>query len=189
MSAEGVPLYFTTEAYVDWWARGANYPTGDEIRYAVGSVGRDRGPELLVELFWEDLLTPEAAAATVGGVWNGAEYPDQCLDRLWWLVLFDLAGYTRNGKPAERPDRQLRLYRGSVPERRGDWSWTDDLTVARGYADGTRAQRPTGAVWTALVEPFRLLARNDGPDSRDESEYVVDTDGLAIERLDEGRPA
>ena len=31
-----------------------------------------------------------------------------------------------------------------------------------------------------MVEPWRLLACNDGPDNRDEAEYVVDTDGLTI---------
>jgi len=52
--------------------------------------------------------------------------------------------------------------------------------VATGYAQGTRARRPTGTVWQALVEPWRLLARNEGPDNRDEAEYVVDTDGLDV---------
>jgi hypothetical protein len=34
-------------------------------------------------------------------------------------------------------------------------------------------------VWTAIVEPWRLLARN--LEAREgEPEYVVDTDGLAI---------
>ncbi|WP_143086266.1 hypothetical protein [Amycolatopsis saalfeldensis] len=50
--------------------------------------------------------------------------------------------------------------------------------TARAYAvDGVRG-RPSGAIWTALVEPDRLLARNR---DRDEFEYVVDTAGLTIE--------
>jgi hypothetical protein len=93
-----------------------------------------------------------------------------------WRVLFKYAGYTVDGKPAERPPEPLELWRGSVPERCTDWSWTDNRDVAQWYANGYR-RRPQGTVWQATVEPWRLLARNT---ERNEGEYVVDTDGLVL---------
>lgn len=179
MTSVPVPLVFTVEAMVEHFAIHGE-PTGVELFEATGRLGRNHGPALLADLEAEGLLTADAAAVNVGAVWNGAEYPDRCLHRGTWRALFSLAGYTVNGTPAARPDVALTLYRGSVPERRADWSWTDRLDVATGYALGTRASRPIGTVWQATVEPRRLLARNDGPDYRNESEYVVDTDGLDI---------
>ncbi|GLY38299.1 hypothetical protein Amsp01_043230 [Amycolatopsis sp. NBRC 101858] len=70
------------------------------------------------------------------------------------------------------------MYRGSVADRRADWSWTDSRDVARTYAAGGFGGRLPGAIWTAMVEPERLLARHT---DRDEFEYVVDTAGLVIE--------
>lgn len=116
-----------------------------------------------------------AADARVG------KYPDLYLHHDDWRDLFGLAGYTHNGAAAERPHGTLRLYRGSVAERRDHhWSWTDRLEIATGYARGTRARRPLGKVWQADVEPWRLMARNGDPEGRNESEYVVDTAGLVI---------
>ncbi|MFJ9782650.1 hypothetical protein ACIRSS_23920 [Amycolatopsis sp. NPDC101161] len=69
------------------------------------------------------------------------------------------------------------LYRGSVAAHRGNWSWTDSRDVARTYAAGGFGGRLPGAIWTALVEPERLLARNT---DRDEYEYIVDTEFLPL---------
>lgn len=169
----------TVEEMIDHFS-GVGEPTGDELTAAVSRLGRNAGPPLLADLLAEYLLTASAAAAVIGDVWSMAEYPDHYLAHDRWRELFALAGYTRNGKGAARPTNAITLYRGSVPERRADWSWTDQLSVAVGYASGTRAQRPLGKVWSAEVEPWRLLARNDGPSGRNESEYVVDTDELVI---------
>ena len=94
-----------------------------------------------------------------------------------WRDLFELAGYTEDGKPAERPAEPLTLYRGSVPERKALWSWTDNREVAARYASGNYYRRPSGILWVATVDPWRLLARNT---DRSEYEYVVDTEGLVI---------
>ncbi len=91
--------------------------------------------------------------------------------------MFELSGYTVDGVPAHRPEESMVLYRGSVPELRKNWSWTDSRAVAEKYADGEHYSRPLGRVWTATVEPWRLMASNR---DRAEREYVVDTDGLAI---------
>lgn len=178
MAAVELPYVFTVDEMLAHLVEHGE-PTGEELSTALGRLGRNDGPALLFDLLHEGLLTAETARLT-GTTWNAAEYPDRAIPHQTWRELFTIAGYTRNGQPAERPAEPLQLYRGSVLERRGDWSWTDRLDVATGYAHGTRARRPLGKVWTADVEPWRLLARNEGKDNRHESEYVVDTDGLAI---------
>ncbi|MBO0657059.1 hypothetical protein J1792_31285 [Streptomyces triculaminicus] len=107
-----------------------------------------------------------------------AEYPDAALDRPAWRWLFASAGFTANGRPAQRPERPVELWRGSVPERRADWSWSILRIVAEGYATGTGARRPTtGRLYRTVAPPASLFAHNTG---RGEDEYVLDTDGLTI---------
>jgi hypothetical protein len=107
-----------------------------------------------------------------------ADYPDRVLGHDWWREVFAAAGYTEDGLRVSRPTAPQQLYQGSVADRHADWSWTDSRDVARTYAAGGFGGRLPGAIWTAIVEPERLLARNT---DRDEFEYAVDTDGLVIE--------
>lgn len=168
---------FTVEGMLEHFSE-AGEPTPDELFEACCRVGRVPAVGLLRDLFYEGLLTPETAAANVGNIWSDSEYPDRNITHDVWRRLFALAGYTVDGKPAERPTKPLTLWRGSVTERRADWSWTDNREVAENYADPTHYRRPEGVVWQATVEPWRLLARNT---ERNEHEYVVDTEGLEIQ--------
>lgn len=173
-----LPVMLTIDENFEYFSEhGA--PCADDLFSAMCRVGRTRAPALLADLYYEGLLSPEAAIATVGAAWSDAEFPDRTLDRDCWRSLFDEAGYTVDGKTASRPHGSMILFRGAVvtpPRRRRDWSWTDDLEVARRFAKGLLGRRP-GVVWTATVAPWRLLAHNTG---RDESEYVIDTHRLRI---------
>ncbi|WP_413106176.1 hypothetical protein [Streptomyces sp. Inha503] len=72
-----------------------------------------------------------------------------------------LARVVRRGRPAERPAGPVELWRGSVPERRSDWSWTTRRTVAGGYATGTGVHRPTtGCLYRTIASPSALLAHD-----------------------------
>lgn len=167
---------FTTDPWASfmWFADHWSRATLENVETALCRVGRVRAPHLLDYL--GPRLDDSVIAAVVGGVWSAAEYPNRAMRRKDWRYLFGRAGYTVDGVPSERPENALRLYRGSIPERRRCWSWTDDLEVAKVFAHGLRG-RERGKVWTAVVKPSRLLARiND----RKESEYVVDTTGLGI---------
>jgi hypothetical protein len=115
----------------------------------------------------------------VPAVWSGAEHPLGYLDREAWSDLFWLAGYTYNGRRRARPRLPRRLYRGADEAHRDGWSWTDDRAVAKWFADRSMHHTP-GRVWTAVVEPARLLARIT-TERPGEAEWVVDTDGLAID--------
>lgn len=147
------------------------------VEVALGRVGRQHGPELVAELYDGGLLTSEIAAFAVPDAWCGAEFPQWHLSREFWRLLFELAGYTDDQRPADRPTETLRLYRGSTAAGRDGWSWTDSLAVATAYAEGRYRGRQPGSVWTAMVQPSALLARIT---ERNEHEYVVDTDGLTI---------
>lgn len=151
-------------------------PTYDELFTAGCRVGRNSAPALLCDLYWDDILD-DANARVAGEFWSMAEFPERCLDHETWSEVFEMAGYTVDGQRVERPHQPVLLYRGSTVEGRDNWSWTDDREEAGRNASGFYRRRP-GHLWVALVEPWRLLARNTG---RGESEYVVDTDGMTID--------
>lgn len=155
--------------------------TTAELDYLIGWEGRNSGPELLADAYSDGKVTAETVTALIGGIWSGAEYPNRDLDRDTWRWLFKVAGFTIDGIPAERPTGPIALWRGSVPERRIDWSWSTDRAIAEGYANGTAARRPrTGRLYAMTAPPEALLCANNG---RGEAEYVVDTRGLQITEL------
>lgn len=151
--------------------------TTTDLETLIGRAGRAYGPMFLEAAYSEAKVTAETVTALVGSVWSSAERPDNDLDHDTWRWLFDVAGFTIDGKPADRPTESMTLFRGSVPERCTDWSWTRDIKVALKFAAGVRG-RPPGRLWVATVPPSRMLAINT---QRDEDEVVVDTRGLRIE--------
>jgi hypothetical protein len=150
--------------------------TRDELAWLMGLAGRTSGPTFLADALAEGKITNETVASLIGDVWSSAEFPDRHLDHDTWRWLFDIAGFTVDGKKAPRPTEPLTLYRGAVPERRTDWSWTRDIEVAEKFAAGS-AGRPPSRVWVCTVPPEHMLAVNT---LREEDEVVVDTRGLQI---------
>lgn len=151
--------------------------TTDEFERLLGFAGMRNGPALLFDAYAGRHIDSATITAVIGPVWSTAEYPDQNIDRDGWRILFRRAGFTIDGKPADRPEEPLELWRGSVPERRRDWSWSTDRTVAEGYANGTSARRPQGRLYRVVAPPEALLCANA---ERGEAEYVIDTRGLRI---------
>ncbi|MET7781521.1 hypothetical protein ABZU94_07315 [Streptomyces mirabilis] len=150
--------------------------TTSELGWLIGLAGRTYGPTFLAEALEEDKITAQTVADLVGGIWSGAEYPDRHHDHDTWRWLFDTAGFTVDGERAPRPETPMVLFRGSVPERRTDWSWSRDRAVAERFAAGLRG-RGEGRLWVCEVPPAHMLAINT---ERDEDEVVVDTRGLRI---------
>ncbi|SBT91376.1 hypothetical protein GA0115233_10308 [Streptomyces sp. DI166] len=150
--------------------------TTEELTYLMGLAGRTSGPMFLEEALSEGKIADETVTALIGDVWSSAEFPDRHLDHDTWRWMFDVAGFTVDGKQAQRPTEPITLYRGSVPERRTDWSWTRDIRVAEKFAAGSPG-RPPSRVWVCVVPPTAMLAVNTG---RNEDEIVVDTRGLQI---------
>lgn len=154
--------------------------TTEELSRLIGLAGRVNGPDFLAEALVDGKVTNDTVTALVGEVWSSAEYPDRELDHDTWRWLFDVAGFTVDGQPAARPTEPMTLYRGSVPERRTDWSWSRDRSVAERFAAGVRGRAP-GRLWVCEVPPEAMLAVNT---ERDEDEIVVDTRGLQITEAD-----
>lgn len=176
-ASDTVPMIFDVDGMSAWLRERGIPPTPDELLTACCRLGRNDGPALLFDLHYSHLLTGEAATTNVARAWSSAEFPQRCLDWDTWSDLFDLAGYTVDGVRAVKPTEPIRLYRGAPEEGRGGAAWSADPEVARRFAEWIRGRRP-GVVWTALVEPWRLLCLITG---RQEDEYVVDTEGLVIE--------
>jgi hypothetical protein len=160
-----------------WFVDHGHAPTADELYLSSRRVGRNEAPRLMFYLDWNHLLTDEALTANVADVWSSCDGPELRFDRDLWRDYFQRAGYTVNGKPADRPTGPLTLYRGAPPEQRADWTWTNNRELAANEASGELDRRPVEKIWVATVDPWRLLTGITYPD---EHEYVVDTDGLEI---------
>ncbi|MFD4320475.1 hypothetical protein [Streptomyces sp. NPDC058548] len=122
------------------------------------------------------LVEAAALAVHIGPVWSATEFPDAALGHARWRELWRAAGFTRDGQPAARPGGPVELWRGSVPERRADWSWTTERAIAEEYAAGGY-RREVGRLYRTVAPPGALLGAYNG---RGEGEYVIDTDGLTI---------
>ncbi|MET9676439.1 hypothetical protein ABZY68_25590 [Streptomyces sp. NPDC006482] len=156
----------------------------DQLGTVLGWAGRITGPYLLWEAHDGGLVDQTALAAHIGMVWSRTEFPDAALGHDRWRELWHAAGFTRDGHPAAQPAAPMELWRGSVPERRTDWSWTTDRTVAEEYAAGG-FRRKAGRLYRTFAPAGALLGAYNG---RGEGEYVIDTRGLAIiEHEGEGR--
>lgn len=149
------------------------------------SAGRIHGPALLWEAWQEGCIGRHEVTALVADVWCMTEHPDRDLDWPCWRAMFDAAGYTKDGKRSPRPRKMRRLYRAATEEHKDGHSWTEDRAAAEEFL--TRGGRDAFApiVWVADAEPWRLLAKTHrDPDDGSEAQYVVETDGLAIQPAD-----
>lgn len=173
-----IPILLDPDDLLDYLLGDPDPYDHEELLTALGRVGRDHGPYVVAVLHtWGELL-PRHAGVVVPDVWSGVEHPLAALDRGAWRKLFDYAGYTFNGRRRARPRLSRVLFRGADEAHRDGWSWTDDRDLAQWFADRDMHKAP-GRVWQATVDPSRLLARITSV-REGESEYVVDTDGLAI---------
>lgn len=156
--------------------------TLDEFERSLLRAGRVNGPALLFDAWFGKQISREILAATIGMVWSAAEYPLPSLGQQTWRELFDAAGYTVDGKPADRPLGSTRLYRGSPPGLRRRWAWTADRGLAERFAHDLLRGRLPGKVYMIDAPPESLLCMENG---REESEYVVDTRGLKMREAED----
>ena len=170
-----------------WWIDGLYRDETDSYRYdgemtaeqfekARHDLGRNEGPALLFDLWYTGSIDLHESPGVVAAVWTMAEFPASAFDPpTMWVDLFDEAGFTRDGLPAQRPDKPVTVYRGCHHDRRFGMSWTTDLDRARWFA----ARGPkTGNVYTVDAQPQWLLAYIHEWGRR-EAEYVIDPQYLS----------
>ena len=176
----------------EWWLPGlyrdeAGYyrfggeMTGEEFETALLHVGRNDGPALLYDLHFAGSISVAENPGIVTTAWAMAEFPSNLLEEDTWVELFEEAGYTVDGQPAQRPEAPVTVYRGCHPARRFGMSWTTDLERAQWFADRDLG-RGVGAVYEATVPTGWLLAYIHGS-QRGEAEFVVDAIALNDETV------
>ncbi|WP_329064920.1 hypothetical protein [Amycolatopsis sp. NBC_01480] len=138
-------------------------------------LGRNYAPDLAHQFYWADLLdTPEVCALVADHAWSAPDFPEN--HDTPWCELFSSAGFARDGVITDPPAEPMTLFRGCTSEGRFGMAWTGTRSVAEKFASGELLGRPDkGLVYTAVVEPWRILAHLNG---RNEDEFVIDTDGL-----------
>jgi hypothetical protein len=149
----------------------------DTFGTLVAYTGRIYGPQSLYRLDHYNAIQPKAYAEIVSQVWSMAEFPSHSMSRADWRRMWRKAGFTMDGTPADRPTEPVRVWRAATPRFKGSFAWTDDKERALWFL---RHRRAGGRLYTALVPPGRLLARIH-ESGRRESEWIVDTRGVAIE--------
>lgn len=141
-------------------------------------LGRNDLPELLYDLWMSGSLNVAEHPSVVTRAWSAHDWPTRALEADVWIQLFDEAGYTHDGLPADRPSQPVTVYRGCSPEARFGMSWTTDLDLARRFASGQLWAYPIpGDVYVFTAAPVSLLAFIHESD-RKESEYVIEPDCL-----------
>ena len=153
--------------------------TTGEFMTLFGRAGRLHGPRLLLDAHLSRVIADETVTACIGDAWSGPEFPEQSLCRADWLDLFTVAGFTIDGKPAERPDEPVELWRGAAHDRRQGMSWTSDRAKAEWFAARwTQVDLDEGgSLYRTVAPPEALLCVNNG---RNESEHVINPRGLHI---------
>jgi hypothetical protein len=144
-------------------------------------AGRNHAAGLLVEAYSQGTINEAVLTAFVGPAWCAVEFPDRALGWATWRRLFDIADYTVDGNPAPRPAKTLRLYRAATAACRAGHSWTENRSLAREFLTVGNRDRFNPVLWSAVVQPCRLLARLEG-ERPDERQYVVETAGLHIRK-------
>ena len=152
----------------------------------ISLAGRNARPWLLSFARCSRVISDATITAVTADVWSAAEYPQDWLRQVDWLDLFTVAGFTIDGRPADRPTQPVTLWRGCVPRLRRNMSWTSDRELARKFASAGFRGRAQGALYQTTAPPEALLCINHA--SRQESEYVINTGGLVIRQVsdDEG---
>lgn len=150
----------------------------DEFRIILNRAGRSAEPWLLFDARCFNVISDATITAVTSDVWSGAEYPQDWLHQADWLDLFNVAGFTVDGCGTGRPEQSVTLWRGCVSHLRRRMSWTSDRGLAQKFATEGFRGRPQGELYQTTAPPQVILCINHA--SRHESEYVINTRGLAI---------
>lgn len=185
MTAETLPAILEVDPLVSWFELRGVLLTIAEIEEAGTLIGRNSFPALVLNLHLSGLLPGEVLAHGAISAWQMAEFPTAALDADSWDWMFEDIGFTENGVSAPRPVDAVTVYRGALPAHARGWSWTEDVELARWFANrfpgtGARVYRTVG-----LPPWLQAHVTADWKFGRaGESEWVIDPTGpLVIEEV------
>lgn len=143
----------------------------------------DAQAEHLYTRFRSGEISPEEMAAELPPLWRLRSDRDPLNNAAAWRAMVEHAGYFnwRPGealrRPACRPRRRHRLFRGATPRRRRGISWTSNPAIARWFADYRQPPGEDGQalVWVAVVSPQQVLGY-----LHDEREFLVDATNVDV---------
>lgn len=125
-------------------------------------------------------MSDDTLARLIFPTWKWAGNPEKYVKRSQWRALYRRAGFTVDGKPADRPTGgPLVMYRAADHENRFNFSWTSNQWLAVMYAGMRRAQYDRYGtpkdirIWRMAVPVENLLAHGNAG-----GEWVVDTSQL-----------
>jgi hypothetical protein len=143
-------------------------------------AGNHELADLVFNSFWSGTLLPSDLPEAVADAWTMESAPEGRLHTDEWLELFDAAGFVSDTPSTFAPTEPLRLYRGSSPARVTRMSWTSSPDVASAFAARHTAAGFAATVFQATVPPENVLGFFN---SRSESEFVINTDGIRFSEL------
>jgi hypothetical protein len=163
-------------AVVDEFSGKESFPFGEFVHLTT-LTGRIYGPRAAYILDRMRCLVPEDYAELVSYTWSIAEFPGLSLSKRHWLGLWRKAGFTMDGKPAERPTEPMLLWRAAHPTYKRGFAWTDSRKVAEWFLQARYGRNHR--LYEVVAPPDRLLAyiHDSG---RGESEWIIDARALPL---------
>ena len=151
--------------------------------------GWDQAAKDLYARFQASTVTPAEMVAELPQIWRYRSDRDPLNNTAAWRAMVEHAGYFKwasgrpHGRPARRPLRARRLFRGATSSRRFGMSWTTNPDIAKNFARHRQPHGEVGQVWVARFTPSRLLAY-----LQHEQEYLVDAAGAVVQPWRPGTP-
>ena len=96
-------------------------------------LGRDAGPQLMVEWLENGRLPQADLWRVIGNVWMMAEWPQRSLGAERWVELWRSVGFVSD-TGEEAPTEPIRAFRGASWGRRRGMSWSLDRERAEWFA-------------------------------------------------------
>jgi hypothetical protein len=160
-------------------------PHPPEDAHETAFIGGRGSPILLYRQHRAGKLTKQQLRRRVGLAWRTCGQPSTELSDDQWAELFGSAGLTVNGWPAPvNAMETMVLYRTATPEHIRGRAWgnkIEPITSTRYHRQVLNPHQPLGT-YRVDAPPESMLCIIAWPRW---TEYVIDTTGLVIEKLDD----
>lgn len=157
----------------DWLLAQPGTPEARDFENRLFRMGRNDVPIPFLEAFISLIISRELMRDFLLDVWTAAEYPESCLERAGWLLLFEGAGFvTDRDEPLKMP---LKAFRGAPLDDPKGFSWTWNRAIATRFAERRQLSlgRPCGIFSITVRRQEDLLGVADYGGGRKEQELII----------------